>query len=94
MNEDTLAGYEAAKSRLFDLNSELLRIDRRWREGLEEESSFVDRLGRVLAEAYEVIATMREIVRQTQERDVPPPVLWRVEPLSATQFSLWGTCRS
>lgn len=76
MNEDTLASYEAAKLRLFELNSEFLRLDRRWREGLEEESSFVDRLGRVLAEAYEVIATMREIVHQTQERDASLPLFF------------------
>jgi hypothetical protein len=76
MNEESLNRYEAAKQRLFQLNSELTRLDRQWREGLEEESSFVGRLEKVLTETYEVIVTMREIVRRGRERQMRLPLLF------------------
>ena len=80
MNEDAMNRYEAAKLRLLRLNSKLARLDRQWREGLEEEPSFMKRLETVLAETYEVIETIREIVRRGREEQMRLPLLfdkWR-----------------
>ena len=76
MNEDAMNRYEAAKLRLLQLNSELARLDRQWREGLEEEPSFMKRLETVLAETYEVIETIREIVRRGREEQMRLPLLF------------------